>query len=76
MADDLSVSGQLTDVEDNNYSVGSSNLVENSNVAGNANSDSESDGMLPDDTSEYCPVSSASSDESIGSDYEKIDICT
>ena len=36
--------------------------------------DSESDGMLPDDTSEYCPVSSASSDESIGSDDEKIDV--
>ena len=30
--------------------------------------DSESDGMLPDDTSEYCPVSSASSDESISSE--------
>ena len=30
--------------------------------------------MLPDDTSEYCPVGSASSDESIGSDDEKIDV--
>ena len=62
LADDLSISGHPTDLEDHNYSVGPSNLVENPNIAENANSDSESDGILPDDTSEYCPVSSASSE--------------
>ena len=49
MADDLSVSGHPTDPEDHNYIVCLSYLVENPNVAENANSDSESDGMLPDE---------------------------